>query len=380
MSRRIAVAYLNNFAGPTLGGGEVQLLTLLKGLAETGSVDATVVCPEGSSLAREAAVLDGVRMLTASFSPRSLPGVAWRLAAAVGSPDIVQGTGYLTNLVARRVGRRSGAAVVNAVHVVPGASLADGGSRLGAAARGLVDRGTRSHVDRFVAVSGAVEHALTGAGVDPSRITIVPNGIDADAVRREAANGARVALPDTYTGPLIGFVGRLEPVKGPDVFVRMATLVAEQRPDAGFVLAGSGSQLQALRRQAESLGLAERLFIPGAVASIPPLLRRLSVLVMPSRSEAFGLVAAEALALEVPVVAARVGGLTDLVVDSVTGLLADADDPHAFAAAALELLDDRERALGMARAGRARVDAEFTATRMVDGYLKVYRELADARA
>lgn len=379
MSRRIAVTYLNNFAGATPGGGEVQLLTLLKGLAEAGRVDATVVCPEGSALAREAAGLAGVRVLTASFEPRTLPGLARRLARMAGSPDVVQGTGYLTNILARRVGRLAGASVVNAVHVVPGASLSDGGSRLGSMARGLVDRSTRAHVHRFVAVSPAVARALADSGVDPARIAIVPNGIDAGVLRREADDRTPAEPPDVHGAPLVGFVGRLEPVKGPDVFVRAAVHIAEERPDVRFVLAGSGSQLETLRRLADSLGLSKCLLIPGAVDSVPPLLRRMSVLMVPSRSEAFGLIAAEALALGVPVVAARVGGLPDLVIDGETGLLADPGDPQSFATAALRLLDDRDRALRMARAGTALVDSKYTAARMVSDYLTVYRELVDTR-
>lgn len=370
----MSIAFINNFGGPTLGGGEVQLLALVRGLTTRGEFDLTVICAQDSALERECNTIGGVRVLPVSFAAVGLPRLPRRIAELVGRTDIVQGTGYLTNLLSRRVGARTGAAVVNAVHVVPGAAQLDGGSAAGQLARDLADRATRRKVDRFVAVSNAVAEGLEASGVDPTRITVVPNGVDADALAAEAATGDS-QIRQRGSGPHVTYLGRLEPVKGCEYFIRAAALLRQTHPTARFLVAGAGSLEGDLRVLALALGVADRLDFLGYVESAAALLAASDIVVIPSLSESFGLTAAEALALGVPVVATAVGGLPDVVVDGETGLLVPAADAAAGAVAVARLLDDPEFARRLGEAGQLRVRERFGTDRMVVGYVGVYEEL-----
>lgn len=377
MTANIAVAFINNFPGPGLGGGEVQLLALLRGLMKAG-VRPTVVCVAGSALERETRDLKGVEVIPVDFALRSLPSLFAPVAARLRGIQIVQGTGFLTNLIARRVGARAHVSVINTVHVVPGAARLDGESLIAVTFRTLLDRSSRRNVARFVAVSGAVRDGLMADKVSASRIAVIPNGVDILQLRGAASGDLTVPLPKA--GALVGFVGRLEQIKGCEFFIRAASLLAADYPDVCFVIAGKGSRESELRALAADLGVADRVEFVGYVTAVPPLLAALDVVVVPSLSEASGLTAIEALGLSVPVVASRVGGLPEIAVHGETGLLVSPGDSAAIARAVAQLLDDRSLARALAAAGARRVEERFTVDRMVDSYLHLYMDLITYRS
>jgi glycosyltransferase involved in cell wall biosynthesis len=164
-------------------------------------------------------------------------------------------------------------------------------------------------------------------------------------------------------GPVVGFVGRLEPRKAPDVLVAAAPAIKAGAPGARVVLVG-GDPLGA------DPAYARRVSAAGEVEHVPwvedaaGLMRHLDVLVLPSRSEPFGTVLAEAMAVGTPVVASRVDGLPEVVDDGVTGALVPPDDPPALAEAVLRVLARRDE-MGAAAAERARRwDADAYAERV----------------
>lgn len=367
------VVLLNNYPGHAIGGGEVQLLALVRGLLARGSVRVTVVCAVGSRLEQECRSLPGVDVVPVSFAPADLPLFARRLNRLLTDVDIVQGTGFLTNLLARSAGRLMGALVVNAVHVVPGASRFDGGSNLGVAMRSMLDRYRRGRVHAFVAVSGAVAAALEATGVDPARILVIPNGVDVEGLRH-AASSAVIHREDSAFR--MGFFGRLEPIKGCDYAIRAVAKLRERQYDVRLKVAGSGSQDASLRSLAAELDVSDRVDFLGTVPSVAPHMASCDVVVVPSLSEAFGLTAAEALALGVPVVASKVGGLPEVVVDGVTGLLVPPADASAIADAVAALVDAPELASQMGGQGSAMVSTRFSTTAMVDGYARMYEDLS----
>ena len=164
-------------------------------------------------------------------------------------------------------------------------------------------------------------------------------------------------------------------MKGCDVFLQAAKLISAQRADVSFVIAGSGTLGADLRVHATSMGLASRVRFLGFVDPVAPVQKALDIVVIPSLSEAFGLSAIEALALQVPVVASRVGGLPEMIVDGQTGLLVPPDDPQAIVDAVYRLLDDPELGRRLATAGAQLVEERYTLERMVDGYLGVYQSI-----
>lgn len=203
---------------------------------------------------------------------------------------------------------------------------------------------------------------------DPDRIEIVAPGVDHAFFGPGDRVQARRAVGFPGDGPLVLFVGRIQPLKGLATVVEaMAGLRdAGGRPaEATLVVVGgpsgpSGpSELARIEARLAELGLADRArFVPpqphGALSTY---LRASDVCVVPSRSESFGLVALEAAACGVPVVASAVGGLVTLVDHGRTGYLLDPHDPAPWTAALTSLLADPDRAAALGRAGALRAAA-----------------------
>ena len=196
-------------------------------------------------------------------------------------------------------------------------------------------------------------------GAERSRIEVVPPGVDHAFFTPGSQVVARRAT-GLGAGPVLLFAGRIQPLKGVDVAVR--TLAELGRPDARLVVVGgaSGSDGQAealrVRQIAESHGLADRVqFVePQPHHCLAYWYRASDVVLMPSRSESFGLVALEAAACGIPVVAAAVGGLRTLVDHGRTGYLVDGRDPSTYAAHVARILDDPIAASEMSTAAAQR--------------------------
>jgi len=223
----------------------------------------------------------------------------------------------------------------------------------------------------------------------PDRIEIVPPGVDHGLFFPGDRDAARVGL-GLGDGPVLLFVGRIQPLKGADVAVR-ALAVLTDFPAATLVLVGGASgpegpaEMARLRTLVVGCGVADRVrFVPpqphGGLADY---YRAADVCLVPSRSESFGLVALEAAACGTPVVAAAVGGLRSLVAHTATGFLVEGRDPADFAAYAGRLL--AEPALAAEMGGRAAASARryrwsITAARLRRVYADLtVRELVECR-
>lgn len=196
------------------------------------------------------------------------------------------------------------------------------------------------------------------------RVTVIYNGID--SARFESVEKAKLGLP--HDALVIGFVGRLETRKGLLDLARAWPAVAEAIANAHLIIAGSGP---AEIKARELFGAAPRVHWLGYRSDVPEVLRALDMIAVPSHWEGFGLVAAEALAAGVPVVAANASSLPEIVTDGVHGRLVPAKDPPALAEALVAMARDplgRER---MAAAGRARIRTDFSVDRMVDAYERI---------
>jgi D-inositol-3-phosphate glycosyltransferase len=197
-------------------------------------------------------------------------------------------------------------------------------------------------------------------GTDADRIEIVPPGVDDAFFSPGDRGGARQALA-LDDPPVVLFVGRIQPLKGLRIAVEALALL--ERSDTQLVVVGGPSgadgpaELEAARERVNALGLADRVrFVPPQPHHLlSTYYRAADVVIVPSRSESFGLVALEAAACGIPVVAAAVGGLTTVVDDGRTGLLVESRDPQAFAAALNSVLGSPEgaAALGASAAGKA---------------------------
>jgi glycosyltransferase involved in cell wall biosynthesis len=164
-------------------------------------------------------------------------------------------------------------------------------------------------------------------------------------------------------GPVVAFVGRIEPRKGTLDFVRAAPAIAAAVPEARLVVVGDDS-FSADSSYFEAVRAARDVEHYGWVDDAAALMRHIDVLVVPSHQEPFGTVLAEAMAVGTPVVATRVGGLAEVVDDGVSGRLVEPGEPDRLAAAVLEVLERREAMGAAARESARRFDADRYAERV----------------
>ncbi len=208
-------------------------------------------------------------------------------------------------------------------------------------------------------------------GAEPERVEVVPPGVDHELFSpgdRAAARGALGLGP----GPVLLFVGRIQPLKGADVAIETA---ARLGGDTVLLVVGGPSgpegeaECRRLAALAEARSVSDRVrFVsPQPHGRLAAYYRAADICLVPSRTESFGLVALEAAACGTPVVAAAVGGLQTLVDDGVSGFLVAGRDADAFARRAAELLADPRRAAQMgqaATAGTRRYSWSMTAARL----------------
>jgi L-malate glycosyltransferase len=227
------------------------------------------------------------------------------------------------------------------------------------------------------------EAALAGLDLPVgTRIEVVPNFVDLEAFHPAPDRpDLRALFPrERWEGAerpgVLLHASNFRKLKRVGDAVTALAEVARRRP-AVLVLVGDGPERAGVEKLAASLGLAGRVAFLGERPQLGPLFSQADLFLLPSDQESFGLAALEALASGVPVVASRVGGLPEVVVDGSTGRLVPPHDPQALAAAVLELLDDEPRRSAMGRAARDDAATRFRPEPVVDRYEAIYREVAE---
>jgi glycosyltransferase involved in cell wall biosynthesis len=215
-----------------------------------------------------------------------------------------------------------------------------------------------------ICVSSAVADSLAPY-LGRREAVVVPNGIDLTLFDRLPAKANEDGMSHVVA------IGRLSPEKGFDLLVEAAALL----PGVRFSLAGEGPERERLAQRIREHDVTDRFALLGQVEDIPALLASADVVTVPSRSEGQGFVAIEAMAAGRPVVASRVGGLVETVVEGGIGLLVAAGDASALADALRELVADEGRRAAFGEAGRKRVEEHYTMGRMVDKVVTVYTAL-----
>jgi glycosyltransferase involved in cell wall biosynthesis len=228
-------------------------------------------------------------------------------------------------------------------------------------------------VTKFLTNSDAGRDALIEQeGVDPASVVVVNNGIDLD---RFTDSGPAAAGP--RTGPRrVGVVANLRPVKGLDVFLRAAALVAGKRPDVVFAIAGEGPERPNLELLASQLGLAGRFRLLGRVDDIPRILAQLDVVVQSSHSEGLSNALLEAMAAGKPTIATAVGANPIVIRDGIDGLLVPHGNPERLAAAIDHLLNRPKEASMMGRSAQQAVRERFSWPVVAGVYERFYLGLA----
>lgn len=232
---------------------------------------------------------------------------------------------------------------------------------------------------RIVANAATVGEHLAGRGVPRDKIVVIHNGLD--PARAQVGPGwqrdeacRRFGLPPGLRYTTI--VASLREVKDHATLLRAAARVASQVPDAGFALAGEGELREALRAQAQALGIAARVFFIGHCDAVADLLGLSAVGVLCSRAEGFSNAILEYMAAGLPVVATDVGGAREALREGESGHLVAPGDDAGLGARLIGLLREPERAQRMGAQGRARVEAEFSCAAQLARTQALYQALA----
>ncbi len=232
--------------------------------------------------------------------------------------------------------------------------------------------------DAVTAVTGAiVETLVRDYGIERARVRVVANGADLPDDEAEApiARRWRERYLATPLKPLWVIAGRLEEQKGHDLLFEALAQLVKNGLDFTLVVAGDGSRRRWLEQQALSLGLSPRVQFVGQVEDVGGLLAAADAVLLPSRWEGLPLVLLEAMARARPVVAAAVGGVSDVLQDGVTGTLVPPNDVTALAEALTELQRKSDRAWRMGRVAAQLIHDRYTWHAVAEDFEAVYDEV-----
>ncbi len=363
--------------GLATGGAEKQLVRLVGELVRHG-VQASVIALRGGPVVEELqalranveiAGLSGVGDL-----PRALRTVHY--ATRAFGPDIVQGWMYHGNLAASFARRWA----------APKAKLAWGvrqslydlarekpGTRWVIRACAQCSRG--AHAIVYNSHTARAQHEAFGFA--PARAQVIDNGFDTERLRPDPAarSAVRAMLGLAESTPLIGLIARYHPMKGHEVFLQAATLLAQRRRDVHFLMAGRDvtPENPALRALFSAPVLEGRIRCLGERSDVPQLTAALDIASSSSWGEAFPNAVGEAMSCGVPVVATDVGDVRRIVDEA--GIVVPVGDAEALAQAWDSLLADPERRKAMGEAGRQRVVEHYSVAAMAKRYIELYEEL-----
>ncbi len=234
----------------------------------------------------------------------------------------------------------------------------------------------------MVAVSEAVALGVRNARLMPlDRVVTIPNGIvEPTGSAPVVSLRARYDVPETV--PVVGLVGKLCPDKGADFLLRAVGLLNNEWPELHVFLVGAeqqgGAYRQSLQKIIRESSLAGRVHFAGFVPDAARYSREFDVQVIASHAEPFGLVTVEAMAAAVPVVATAAGGTLEIIRDGIEGFLVPPGDIPALANRLSCLLGSAGLRYQMGQQGRTRFEAKYTAARMIDNTVAVYKHALNA--
>ncbi len=243
----------------------------------------------------------------------------------------------------------------------------------------LLERALAYRTDRLIAVSREVRDELVSLGVAPlSKFVVIPYGFDLSArtdTTETERRRVRSELGANDGTLVVGWVGRLTPIKRPLDLVHVLAALVEHRVDAMLCIVGDGPDRAAVEALAASLGVANRCYVAGYRQHLGEWYAAFDAFCLTSANEGTPVAAIEALAAERPVVATRVGGTPAVVEDGVSGYLADEGDVATISARLAELAADPALRTRMGQAGAARMNELYAKERMADEIDGLYRSL-----
>jgi glycosyltransferase involved in cell wall biosynthesis len=353
-----------------MGGTERQLVGLL-GRLDRRRYRSVVAC-----FHRTGELLPAAERLSTAVEEFPLKGsllqanTLWQLArlrrlCRAERVRVIHAHDFYANLAAVALGRSLGVPVV--------VSRRDLAHWLGPVQRRALTVACRL-ADRVLCNASEVAALARAEGVPGDRISVIHNGIDVDAFDREAAAGHSARRPAER--PVIAMVGSMNlPDKGHSDLLDAADRLRQRGRLLSWWLVSDGALRPMLEAHSRALGVDDSVRFLGRRADIPALLASVDLVVHPSWAEGFPNIVLEAMCAGRPVIATRVGGASELIVDGATGVLVTPRHPGELADAVEWLLVDRNRAEQMGRLARRRVEGRFTLRRTAAATEALYLSL-----
>jgi glycosyltransferase involved in cell wall biosynthesis len=281
-------------------------------------------------------------------------------------PDVVHAHLFKTAVLTRLAAIRTGIPVVVTLHRLEYPRLEP-----------LVERIFRLSTAAYIVDSRAVRRLLAGWGIAEASISVIPNAVD-PAELDAPGDGTRIRreMEIPSGAPVVGVIAHLFPEKGHDFLLESFARASFPPGQIFLLIVGSGPLRDRLEHQAAVLGIGSSVRFTGNRADLNDILAAIDLCVLPSRWEGFGIVLAEALYKNVPVVATRGSGTEEIVEDGVTGALVDFGDVGALAAALQRGLFDSSWRKKTTALGREKVLREFTLEALASRLEDVYRTVS----
>jgi predicted dehydrogenase/glycosyltransferase involved in cell wall biosynthesis len=347
---------------PEPSGVGQHILTLAQGL--TSDNDVIIAAPRGTPLLTNA---QAAGLVVKAVDPADADGL--RRWFDKSAPDLVHihaGIGWEGHVIAWAARDRR-AAVLRTEHLPY--LLTDPGQRV-AYQEGL------HNVDRVICVSEAVARTYRTAGVPDALLARIANGVDRRTPSRTRDALRRLWLLDDR--PVLLMAGRFAPQKNHALLLEAMPAILRAQPDAVVLLAGEGPLLFPIAARIAKLGLAGAVRMLGQRGDLPELMASADLLLLPSCFEGLSLVALEAMAAGLPIVATDAPGNAELIEPGISGWLTPAGDAAAFADSVIEAIGDPNRLARAAVAAGERQRRLFGANRMIDETRAVYEQASDA--
>ncbi|MCL2610217.1 MAG: polysaccharide pyruvyl transferase CsaB [Defluviitaleaceae bacterium] len=225
--------------------------------------------------------------------------------------------------------------------------------------------------DYYIAVSNNFKQMLVERNYEASKIFTAYNTIDFEQ-KPQITNSFSFTQKNK-----IGIIGRFDKVKGHEVFIKAAAAVLKYEPDTVFLLAGEGPEEQNLKRLAKNLGIEKNIMFLGFVEDIFGFINTIDINVLTSYSESFPYVLLEGALLKKPTVSTAVGGITDLIKENKTGMLAKSGDYKSVAKKILALIKNREHAKKLGENLFEHASENFSKESMKKRHIEIYKEILD---
>ncbi len=355
----------------TWRGGQNQVLLTVNGLRAIGQRAAIVAHPDGE-LRRRAA--EGLELIPLAPRTEADFTAGWRFARVIKRlrPDVIHAHDP------HGVAMASLALSIGGWGDTEGPTLV-ASRRVDFHLKGnSFSRWKYRRVDCYIAASEAIRQILLADGVPADRVVTVHEGIDVEHVETTPPVNVHEALWLPHDAPLVGNVAALVPHKGQRYLIEAAHLVVRRIPDARFVILGEGELREHLEHLVREHALEKHVLLPGFRTDVIGCIKGFDLFVMSSVTEGLGTSLLDAMACARPIVATRAGGIPEIVVDGVTGILVPPRDSRTLADAIVRALGDRDLRGQMGAAGLARVRERFTVERMVAETAKVYASVKAA--